>query len=350
MTRLLLTGGAGFIGSHTSLILLEKGYEVVILDSLVNSSNSVIEKIQEIVSKKDSKYKNNLMFIKGDIRDENLLNSIFLNAEKEKNKISAVIHFAGLKAVSESCEYPINYWENNISGTINLIKVMNSVNCKTLLFSSSATIYGASGKAFIKEDANIKPTNPYGNTKAYIEAFLGDVFKSKEDEWKIANLRYFNPVGAHSSGLIGESPKGKANNIFPIITKVASCDIEFLEIFGKDWDTPDGTGIRDYIHVMDVAEGHLKTFEYLEKNNNLFLNLNLGTGKGTSVLELIKTYEEINHVKIPYVFTKKRSGDVASAVADNTLAMSLLNWEPKRNLKDMCRDSWNWGKMSKQKF
>ncbi len=347
MTRLLLTGGAGFIGSHTSLLLLEKGYDVIILDSLVNSSVSVIKKIHEIVSKKDSKFKNNLKFIKGDIRDSNLLESIFLKAEKEKNEISGVIHFAGLKAVGDSCEYPINYWENNISGTINLVKVMSLVNCKTFLFSSSATIYGESGKAFIKENSTISPTNPYGNTKAYIETFLGDVFRSNADEWKIANLRYFNPVGAHSSGLIGENPNGKANNIFPTITKVANCDLKFLEIFGNDWNTPDGTGIRDYIHVMDVGEGHIKTFEYLEKNNNLFLNLNLGTGKGTSVLELIKTYEEINHVKIPYVFTKKRSGDIASAVADNTRAKSLLNWEPKRNLSDMCRDSWNWKKMNK---
>ena len=346
MKRILLTGGAGFIGSHTSLLLLDKGYEVLILDSLVNSSISVIEKIKKLICKENPSFKNNLKFIKGDIRDVNLLRSIFSQAEKEENKFSAVIHFAGLKAVGESCDYPIDYWENNISGTINLIKIMSDANCKTILFSSSATIYGAAGNQPINEQTSIKPTNPYGNTKAFIETFLEDIYKSNSDEWKIANLRYFNPVGAHSSGLIGENPKGEANNIFPLIMKVANYDSERFEIFGNDWDTPDGTGIRDYIHVMDVAEGHIKTFEYLERKNNLFLNLNLGTGKGTSVLELIKTYEESNNVKIPYVFAPKRSGDISSAIADNSLAKSLLNWEPKRDLKQMCIDSWNWKKMN----
>ena len=341
MAKIFLTGGTGFIGSHTAFLLLDKGFEVIVIDSLINSSQSVVSNLKRLVGVKDEKLKKNLKFYKADIRDKSFLKEIF-HREYNKKCFSAVIHFAGLKSVGESNTYPLKYWDNNVKGTVNLLEVMEEMGCKNIIFSSSATIYGDSNGKPINESFQINPTNPYGNTKAAIEYMLNDIFKSNQTSWKIANLRYFNPVGGHDSGLIGENPKGDPNNIFPIIARVANKEISKLKIFGKDWETCDGTGVRDYIHVMDVANGHVRVLDYLKNEEPQILNLNLGTGNGTSVLELLKTYEKVNEVKIPFEFVARRKGDVAIVVADNKKAKSLLNWEPEKNLIAMCKDSWNW--------
>ncbi len=337
MKQILVTGGTGFIGSHTSLILLEKGYDLLIVDSLVNSSSKVIEKLEAINRNKNAK----IDFVKGDLRNENFLMDLF---KKHKN-IEAVMHFAGLKAVGESIHNPIKYWETNLIGIINLLKVMEKFSCFKLIFSSSATIYGSNNdKNLIKENFDIKPINPYGNTKATIENLLEDLHKSTMNKWSIISLRYFNPIGAHPSGLIGENPLESPNNIMPIINNVALGLVKKLEIFGNDWDTQDGTGVRDYIHVMDLAEGHGKALDNVLENESNYLQINLGTGIGTSVLELVKTFQKVNDIVIPYIFTGKRDGDVAFSVADNSLARNLLNWKPSRNLETMCKDSWRWFK------
>ena len=340
MKNILLTGGCGFIGSHTCVSLLEKGYKVTIIDSLVNSNLEVLNKINILNKNSNVNYEKNLDFKFGDLNDRIFIKTLFESA----GGFDGVIHFAALKSVGESIDLPMVYWENNVGGTINLLNVMNQFNCKTLIFSSSATIYGNKNNSYVNEESNIEPINPYGSTKASIETFLKDIFNSDRNNWKIINLRYFNPIGAHKSGLLGESPNGLPTNIFPIILKVASNEIEKLMVFGKDWNTKDGTGIRDYIHVLDVAEAHIKSLEFLFCNDAKFLNLNLGTGIGTSVLELIKTFEKVNNVKVPYSFTKKRKGDSACTVADNTLLKSVLGWYPKRTLEEMCRDGWNWRK------
>ena len=333
MKQILVTGGTGFIGSHTSLVLLEKGYDLLIVDSLVNSSPSVINKLEAINKNKNSK----IDFVKGDLRNENFLIELF---EKHKN-IEAVMHFAGLKAVGESTHHPIKYWDSNLIGTITLLKVMEKFSCFKLIFSSSATIYGSNNdNNLIKEHSDIKPINPYGNTKATIEKILDDLHKSVSNEWSIISLRYFNPIGAHPSGFIGEDPLGTPNNILPIINNVASGLVENLEIFGNDWETKDGTGIRDYIHVMDLADGHFKALENVLKNKSQYLQVNLGTGMGTSVLELVETFQKVNCVDIPYKFTSRRDGDVAFSVADNSIAKEILNWCPSRDLENMCEDSW----------
>ena len=342
MKSVLITGGCGFIGSHTCIELLKRDYFVHILDSNINSSETIIKQIQKtLIFELNKDVKKNINFIKGDVRDVLLLEDIFKNAKKEKKEISSVIHFAGLKSVEESINYPIKYWDTNLCSTISLIKVMERFNCKCLIFSSSATIYELSGK-LISEDANIAPINPYGNTKAAIEKVLNDLFHGLSSDWKIANLRYFNPIGAHTSGLIGESPKGRPSNIFPLILRVAKRELSEIKIFGKDWATKDGTGVRDYIHIMDLAEGHMRTLDYLEKRKSDIINLNLGTGKGISVLELIRTFEEVNKVDIPYIFVDKRKGDFGTVIADNSLAKHLLNWYPKKSVEDMCRDGWKW--------
>ena len=337
MKNILITGGTGFIGSHTCLVLIEKGYNLVIIDSLVNSSEDVIRKLECFNIKKNKN--SNIDFIKGDLRDEDFLINLF---KKYKN-IAAVIHFAGLKAVGESTRDPLKYWDHNLKGTINLLKAMDKNYCYKLIFSSSATIYATKNdKNLIKEDDDIKPINPYGNTKATIEKILDDLSKYSRSDWSIISLRYFNPIGAHPSGLIGENPLDKPNNIFPIINNVASGLDKELKIFGNDWDTKDGTGVRDYIHVMDLAEGHYQALKYVLKYESKFLKLNLGTGIGTSVLELIRIFQDVNNVKIPYKFISRRDGDVAFTIADNSLAKSVLNWSPKRDLKTMCIDSWRW--------
>ncbi len=342
MTKILITGGCGFIGSHTSLLLLEKGYELIILDSNINSSPNVIKKIVNILKNKSINASYKLNFYKGDVRDKLILEKIFLDAINNGKKIDGVIHFAGLKSVSESILNPLSYWENNVNGTIRLLNIMEKYNCKCIVFSSSATVYRAQNGRLLKEDDFCDPINPYGQTKLAIEKLLNDIHNSYPSEWRIACLRYFNPVGAHESGLIGEDPLGKPNNIYPQITKVAIGELSEIKVYGSDWPTNDGTGIRDYIHVMDLAEGHLITLNFLLKRKAQSLIVNLGTGKGTSVLELIKTFEKVNGLKIPFRFVDRRPGDNPYVVADNSLAKSVLNWEPKRNIADICKNGWNW--------
>ena len=339
--RILVTGGAGFIGSHTCLSLIENNYEIVVLDSFVNSNPLVIKRIENI-SKYKNDNKNKLFLVEGDLRDKEVVNNIFEKAKSDGNPIFGVIHFAGLKAVGESLENPLCYWDSNLISSINLLKSMNKYDCKVIVFSSSATVYGISQNNLINENSALNPSNPYGNTKFAIEKLLFDLFQSSSKSWRIANLRYFNPIGAHQSGLIGEETIGIPNNIFPYILKVAKSEIPKLTIFGKDWPTPDGTGIRDYIHVMDLAEGHIAALDYLSRNKPQFININLGTGKDTSVLELVQVFKETNKINIPFVFSQRRKGDLARVVADNSLALKLLDWSPKRDIKEMCADGWKW--------
>ena len=342
MESILVTGGAGFIGSHTCLSLIKKGHRVYIIDSFINSSKLSILNVLRISELEKFDAKDYINIVKGDIQDKSVIRNVFLKSIEEGKPITSVIHFAGLKSVAESVEKPSLYWKTNLISSLNLIEIMLEFNCTTIVFSSSATVYSFKNKSPINEDALLGPNNPYGNTKLAIEKLLNDFFYSCKGKLKIANLRYFNPVGAHPSGLIGEDPKGKPNNIFPIIAKVAISEIKKLYVFGNDWPTRDGTGIRDYIHVMDLAEGHIKMLDFLLKSEPQIVNLNLGTGIGTSVLELIKTYEEVNNIKIPFEFSQRRNGDLAELVADNSYAEQLINWTPKKDLKDMCRDSFNW--------
>ena len=340
MKTILVTGGTGYIGSHTSLELLKKGYRVIIFDSLVNSSEKVINKINLLLN--DKNLDNKFTFIKGDLSEAKLLEGVFEGSKEKGSPISSVIHFAGLKSVAESVSNPLKYWDKNVGGSINLFKIMEKFDCRTIIFSSSATVYQIKGNSFLRESSPIQASNPYGQTKVAIESLLNDIFLNSQNNWKIVNLRYFNPIGAHDSGLLGEDPIGIPTNIFPIINKVAINEIPKLQIYGNDWPTHDGTGLRDYIHVMDLADGHIAAMEYLEKNKSQIINLNLGTGKSTSVLDLIKIFEQVNKVKIKYEFVSRRKGDHGVVIADNSLAKSLLNWEPKRNIYDMCKDGWNW--------
>ena len=342
MSKILVTGGAGYIGSHTSLRLLEMGYEVLIIDSLENSSPKVIEKIKRILSFGKSKLTGKIDFIEADLKDYKLLENIFNNNKVSGNPINGVVHFAGLKAINESVINPLKYWDNNLISTINLLKVMQSNNCNNIVFSSTAAVYGLNEQKLITEESSLLPINPYGKTKLTIENILKDLFLSSSNKWKITNLRYFNPIGSHPSGLIGESPLRKPNNIFPLIMQVAAGDIDKLKIYGSDWPTKDGTGVRDYIHVMDVADSHIKVLEFLINSEPVCLSLNVGTGIGTSVLDLVKTFERVNDIKVPYVFEKRRSGDAPYVVADNSLLISKMNIIPKKNIEDMCRDGWKW--------
>lgn len=326
--KILVTGGCGYIGSHTCVELLKDNYEVIIVDNLCNSNEEVIDKIEKISNKK-------VKFYKGDIRDEELLKKIF-----KENNIDAVIHFAGLKAVGESVSYPLKYYENNIESTISLLKVMNEYNCKRIIFSSSATVYGSPEVLPIKEDAKLSTTNPYGTTKLFIERILEDVYNS-DKEYSIAILRYFNPIGAHSSGLIGENPNGIPNNLMPYIVKVATKELECLNVFGNDYDTHDGTGVRDYIHVVDLAKGHLCALKKILNSKELNY-YNLGTGNGYSVLDIINAFERVNNVKINYKIVERRSGDIASCYADPTKALKELNWKAEKDIDDMCKDAYNY--------
>tara|TARA_B100000965_G_scaffold406824_1_gene449215 strand:- start:9863 stop:10909 length:1047 start_codon:yes stop_codon:yes gene_type:complete len=339
--RVLVTGGAGFIGSHTCVVLLEKGYEIIVLESFANSHEKTIKSLLEIVKLKKTINGKHIEILRADIRDEEILDKLFSDSHKLARPIQAVFHFAGLKSVRESFNNPILYWDVNVNGAIKLLRVMDKYNCRTIIFSSSATIYGLSDKPLL-ETSEIKPINPYGKTKAAVEQLLNDIYCRNSDSWRIANLRYFNPLGAHPSGMIGESPMGIPNNIFPYITQVAVGKLEKLTIFGRDWPTIDGTGVRDYIHIMDLAEGHLAALEYLLEGNSKIVNINLGTGLGTSVLELINTFELVNNINIPYEISSRRKGDVATLIADNNLALSCLKWTPKRSLKKMCSDGWKW--------
>ena len=350
MRSILITGGSGFIGSHTCLVFLRQGYEVYVVDSFKNSSPESLKKTLLVLEKEGIKCKPHLHLFNFDIRDEKKIEEIFHAALKKNSPIEAVIHFAGLKSVSESKVNPLFYWENNVVGSIKLLNVMKKYNCKNIVFSSSATVYRCKSNKLLGESDICAPINPYGNTKLTIENILNDLYNSAPAEWKIICLRYFNPVGAHESGLIGEDPLSDFNNIYPQITKVALGKQDKIRIFGSDWPTLDGTGVRDYIHVMDLAEAHLNSLLYILRQNPQIIKINIGTGKGYSVLQLIKTFEKINNVKIPFSYEDKREGDNAVVVADNLLAKKLLNWEPRRNLEDICRDGWNWQKKNPNGF
>lgn len=328
--KILVTGGTGFIGSHTVCELLDLDYEVVIIDNFSNSKPDVLNKIFEITGKKP-------IFYEGDVCDKNILNQIF-----KENDIDAVIHFAGFKAVGESVSKPLMYYRNNIDSTLSLCEVMNEFNCKKLVFSSSATVYGTPERLPLDEDCRLSTTNPYGSTKLYIEGILRDLYTS-DNEWSIAILRYFNPIGAHKSGLIGEDPNGIPNNLMPYITQVAVGKREELGVFGNDYDTPDGTGVRDYIHVCDLAAGHVCALKAIERNCGLAI-YNLGTGHGYSVLDVIKAFEKANGVKIRYSIKARRPGDIATCYCNPMKAKEELNWVAKYGIEDMCRDSWNWQK------
>lgn len=343
MQKILVTGGLGFIGSHTCVTLLQNEFDVVIVDNLSNSNKNVLEKIKFIVGK-DKKEK--IDFLEGDINDIYFLEKVFYQSLKQKHPITSVIHFAGRKSVAESVQYPLEYWNTNIGGSINLLKIMDKFNCRNFVFSSSATIYGDYGIIQIPESAEINPINPYGHTKYTLEKILNHLFLSQPKKWRIANLRYFNPVGAHPTGLIGENPKEYPNNLLPIILKVASGEQQLLKIYGNDWPTHDGTCIRDYIHVMDLAEGHIKALIKLKEGKSKIISLNLGTGVGTSVLELIKIFEKVNSCKIASEIVSRRNGDVASLVANSQKAKEYLKWIPKRSLEEVCSDSFKFHKLN----
>ena len=329
MKTILVTGGAGYIGSHTVLQLLEQEYHVVVLDNLVNSSAESLRRVEKITGKQ-------VTFVQGDIRDDNVLDTIF-----SQHQVNAVIHFAGLKAVGESVQKPLEYYENNMYGTLSLCKAMRKHNVMNLVFSSSATVYGDPVSLPLHEKmATGHPTNPYGMSKLMVEHMLTDLYKSDE-QWNIVLLRYFNPVGAHKSGLIGEDPNGIPNNLMPYISQVATGKLEQLSVFGDDYDTEDGTGVRDYIHVEDLANGHLKALDRLALNMGLDV-YNLGTGQGYSVLEMIKAFEEASGQTVNYRIAPRRSGDVAACYADPTLAAKELNWHAEKNLQDLCKDVWHW--------
>lgn len=327
---ILVTGGLGFIGSHTCVELLSKGYDVVIIDNLCNSQIDVLDKITYLAKRKPK-------FYQGDLLNRIQIENIFRD-----NKINAVIHFAGLKAVGESVNKPLEYYYNNLTGTLNLCDIMKKYNCLNMVFSSSATVYGMNNEVPFREDMERSFTNPYGATKVMIEDILNDLVKANS-EWHIVLLRYFNPIGAHESGLLGEKPVGVPNNLLPYIMQVGAGKLECLNIYGNDYDTPDGTGVRDYIHVVDLAEGHVNAINYMMQQSGIEA-INLGTGKGYSVLEIVHTFEEVNNIKIKYQIAPRRLGDIANCYADVTKAKMLLRWEARRDLKVMCKDSWNFAK------
>ena len=346
MKTVLVTGGTGYIGSHTCITLLESGYKVIVFDSLINSHLEVIQKIKNLFDDKIPYIDKRIHFVQGDIRNKRNIDDLFRKFHNDNNNIDAVIHFAGLKSVRDSVKFPIKYWNVNMLGSLNLLEIMSKYSCRKIIFSSSATLYSQRNILPFKENGDLSPINPYGNTKLAVETLMGDLFNNGFSDWRICNLRYFNPIGAHPSGLIGENPIGRPNNIFPIILNVASKKLEGFQIYGKDWDTHDGTCIRDYIHVMDIAEGHVVSLNYLFNNDPQLISFNLGTGKGTSVLSLINTFEKVNNVRIPYEYVKKRQGDLPVIIADNLKAKKILNWEPKRNIEEMCKDGWKWKKQN----
>lgn len=330
MGAILVTGGAGFIGSHTSIELLNAGREIIIMDNFYNSKPESLKRIKEITGKDFKFYQTDMLDIEGVCK-------IF-----SENEIDAVIHFAGYKAVGESVQKPIEYYHNNITGTLTLIEAMRKYSCKKIVFSSSATVYGMNNPVPYKEEMPTSATNPYGYTKVMIEQILKDLAAS-DKEWSVVLLRYFNPIGAHKSGLIGENPNGIPNNLLPYIAQVAVGKLEKLSVFGDDYDTPDGTGVRDYIHVMDLASGHLAALDYAMKHTGAEA-VNLGTGKGSSVLDVIKSFEKACGKKIPYVIAPRRSGDIATCYADTEKAEKLFNWKAKYQLDEMTADGWNFTK------
>ncbi len=325
---ILVTGGAGYIGSHTCLELLNAGYDVTVLDNLSNSSEESLSRVQEITGK-------TLTFVKGDIRDRPLLDKLFAD-----NDFNSVVHFAGLKAVGESCQMPLEYYDNNVYGTVNLCMAMRDANVKRLVFSSSATVYGDPASLPITEDFPLSATNPYGRSKLIIEDILRDLYAS-DDEWSIALLRYFNPVGAHESGKIGEDPNDIPNNLMPYITQVAIGKLEQLSVFGGDYPTKDGTGVRDYIHVVDLSLGHVRAIERLQKHTGVH-PWNLGVGNGYSVLEMVQAFRDETGQAVPYKIADRRSGDIAACYANPEKARLELNWQAARTLDDMVQDAWRW--------
>lgn len=333
--KILLTGGAGYIGSHTAVEIYNAGHEVVIVDNLVNSKEEVVKRIDEISGKQTP-------FIKADVRDRAAMDAVF-----KSHKIDAVIHFAGLKAVGESVAKPLEYYENNMNATFVLLDVMRQNGCKNIIFSSSATVYGDPAIIPITEECpKGHCTNPYGQTKSMLEEVLMDVQKA-DPEWNVVLLRYFNPIGAHKSGLIGENPNGIPNNLMPYITQTAIGIRKELGVFGNDYDTPDGTGVRDYIHVVDLATGHVAALQAIERNCGIAI-YNLGTGHGYSVLDVVKAFEKANNLKVPYVIKPRRPGDIATCYCNPAKAKAELGWEAQYGIEDMCRDSWNFqSKLSK---
>ena len=327
MSKILVTGGTGYIGSHTVVELVENGEDVVIVDNFSNSSPDVLDRLEEITGKR-------VRFYEVDILDEEKLEQVF-----KENEIESVIHFAGLKAVGESVAKPVEYYHNNITGTLVLLKLMQKYNCKKIVFSSSATVYGNPEKLPIKEDFPLSTTNPYGSTKLMIENILQDVNVADQD-FRVAILRYFNPIGAHKSGLIGERPNGIPNNVMPYIVKVATGEYEKLTVFGNDYPTPDGTGVRDYIHVVDLAQGHLKALDKIREEKGVKI-YNLGTGHGYSVLDLVQNFEKTNNIKVNYVIGARRPGDIPACYADASKAEKELGWKAKKNIEDMCKDTWH---------
>lgn len=328
--RILLTGGAGFIGSHTAVEMTQAGHDVVIFDNFCNSDATVLDRLETILGKR-------LAFEEGDIRDYDRIRDVL-----EKHQIEAVVHFAGLKAVGESCEKPLEYFDNNITGTLVLLQAMKSLGIKRIIFSSSATVYGTPQYLPLDEKHPLSVTNPYGRTKLQVEEILSDLCAS-DAEWSAVCLRYFNPIGAHESGLIGENPRGIPNNLLPYVARVAAGQLEALQVFGNDYDTPDGTGVRDYIHVVDLAKGHVLAAQYAQAHTG-WIAINLGTGIGYSVLDIVKAYEKACGKPVPYKIVARRSGDVASNWADPKLAKELLGWEAQYSLQDMCEHSWNFQK------
>jgi UDP-glucose 4-epimerase len=325
---ILITGGTGYIGSHACVALMQAGREVLILDNLCNSRREVLDRLEAICGRRPA-------FVEGDVRDATALDEVF-----DRHPIRAVMHFAGLKAVGESVEKPLDYYDNNVNGTLRLLTAMRRAEVNTLVFSSSATVYGDPAELPIREDAPRSATNPYGRSKLMIEDILADLHTT-EPAWRIARLRYFNPVGAHESGLIGEDPRGIPNNLMPYIAQVASGQRERLNVWGNDYPTPDGTGVRDYIHVVDLAAGHVAALDHLEREGSL-LTVNLGTGRGYSVLEMVKAFEQASGRPIPFTIAPRRPGDIASCWADPGLAAHLLGWQASRGIEQMCADTWRW--------
>ena len=342
---ILITGGAGFIGSHTCLVLLEAGYRLIVLDNFSNSSPESLRRVQELAGAEAA---SRLVVVEGDIRSADALNRAFQAAGgpmggevQTSGPVEAVIHFAGLKAVGESIADPLAYWEVNVAGSLQLLAAMRAHGCRTIVFSSSATVYGIPEQVPIPETAPVRPINPYGQTKAAVEQLLADLAAS-EPGWRIARLRYFNPVGAHPSGRIGEDPQGTPNNLFPFVSQVAVGRRESLQVYGGDWPTPDGSGVRDYIHVMDLAEGHLAALETLLSEEPQLLTANLGSGQGHSVLEVVAAFAQASGRPVPYRLVNRRAGDAACSLADPAFAASRLGWSTQRSLDEMCHDGWAW--------
>lgn len=328
MKRILVTGGAGYIGSHTVVELIAAGYEAIIVDNFSNSSVEVLDRLKTITGV-------DVPFYKGSISDKEFMNRVF-----GENQIDAVIHFAAYKAVGESVQEPLKYYKNNVCGTISLLDVMKLHKVEHIIFSSSATVYGMNNISPLTEDLSTSATNPYGYTKLMMEQILTDVALANSD-WSVTNLRYFNPIGAHESGMIGEAPNGIPNNLMPYITQVAVGKLQELSVFGNDYDTHDGTGVRDYIHVVDLAKGHVLALKHNLENKGVAV-FNLGTGIGYSVLDMVKAFENVNGVKVPYAIKERRPGDVATCYADASKANDILGWKAEKTLQDMMRDSWRW--------